>query len=277
MGNFEKLVVLTVLFLLAIVGGVMLNDDDTEAAGPADPYAAAAAERGEESSRETTALIDPTPEPETPPAPAVEPVRNDLLLDSTIRKEEPVRDETPVDPVPEEVKRAPVDRAANSIPSRRRILVDDTGLRPALVGDDFMIYTVRNGDTWAGLSQRFYRDTSYLTQLHNANEEMDVPVAGEEILVPVIDLSYDAGHREALRPAPRPERSVTRKASREEAVPADPLTTTTYTVVSGDNLSAVSEKVYGTPHRWKEIYEANRDRLDSPDWVKVGMELRIPR
>ena len=49
-----------------------------------------------------------------------------------------------------------------------------------------------------------------------------------------------------------------------------------YTVKSGDSLSGISRKVYGTPSRWIDIYQANRDRLSSENALKVGQDLRIP-
>ena len=49
-----------------------------------------------------------------------------------------------------------------------------------------------------------------------------------------------------------------------------------YTVQSGDTLSRISTKVYGTPSRWIDIYQANRDRLSSENALRVGQELRIP-
>jgi len=49
-----------------------------------------------------------------------------------------------------------------------------------------------------------------------------------------------------------------------------------YTVKSGDSLSSISRSVYGTPSRWIDIYQANRDRLSSENALKVGQNLRIP-
>jgi LysM repeat protein len=49
-----------------------------------------------------------------------------------------------------------------------------------------------------------------------------------------------------------------------------------YTVKSGDNLSKISKQFYGTPHRWKKIVEANRDKLDHNNVLKPGMTLVIP-
>jgi nucleoid-associated protein YgaU len=50
----------------------------------------------------------------------------------------------------------------------------------------------------------------------------------------------------------------------------------TYTVQSGDSLSSISRTMYGTPSRWIDIYQANRDRLASENALRVGQELRIP-
>ncbi|MFZ7095190.1 LysM peptidoglycan-binding domain-containing protein [Luteimonas dalianensis] len=50
----------------------------------------------------------------------------------------------------------------------------------------------------------------------------------------------------------------------------------TYTVESGDNLSAISKKLYGNANRWQEIFEANRDQLDDPDLIHPGQTLKIP-
>ncbi len=58
-------------------------------------------------------------------------------------------------------------------------------------------------------------------------------------------------------------------------VPAAP-TARTYTVAAGDSLSKISQRIYGTPQRWREIYNANRDRLHSESSLKAGLELRIP-
>ncbi len=49
-----------------------------------------------------------------------------------------------------------------------------------------------------------------------------------------------------------------------------------YTVVQGDTLSKISEKVYGNRNQWQKIYEANRDRLSSPGALKIGQQLRVP-
>jgi len=50
----------------------------------------------------------------------------------------------------------------------------------------------------------------------------------------------------------------------------------TYTVQSGDSLSGISRRFYGTPSRWIDIFQANRDRLSSENALRVGQTIRIP-
>lgn len=47
-----------------------------------------------------------------------------------------------------------------------------------------------------------------------------------------------------------------------------------YEVVKGDSLSKIGQR-YGIG--WKEIYEANRDRIKDPDLIQPGWKLKIPR
>ncbi len=49
-----------------------------------------------------------------------------------------------------------------------------------------------------------------------------------------------------------------------------------YTVQSGDTLSAISKRFYGTASRYIDIFQANRDRLSSEGALRVGQVIRIP-
>lgn len=54
-------------------------------------------------------------------------------------------------------------------------------------------------------------------------------------------------------------------------------TQATYTVKSGDTLSAIAGKVLGNPNRWSEIYALNRDLIGpNPGLIRVGMALKMP-
>jgi nucleoid-associated protein YgaU len=50
----------------------------------------------------------------------------------------------------------------------------------------------------------------------------------------------------------------------------------TYTVRSGDSLSAIAQQFYGKASEYNRIFEANRDKLSDPNKVQVGQELVIP-
>lgn len=53
--------------------------------------------------------------------------------------------------------------------------------------------------------------------------------------------------------------------------------TTSYTVKSGDSLSAIAKSQLGDANRWREIYDANRDVIgDNPDRIHPGQDLTIP-
>jgi uncharacterized protein YidB (DUF937 family) len=50
-----------------------------------------------------------------------------------------------------------------------------------------------------------------------------------------------------------------------------------YTVAAGDSLSKIAKRFYGDANLWKQIFEANRDRISDPDRIHPGQVLRIPR
>ena len=52
---------------------------------------------------------------------------------------------------------------------------------------------------------------------------------------------------------------------------------TTYTVQSGDTLSAIAKRFLGNANDYMEIFNANRDQLTDPDKIKPGQVLKIPQ
>lgn len=50
----------------------------------------------------------------------------------------------------------------------------------------------------------------------------------------------------------------------------------TYTVVEGDSLWAISMKLYGNPDRIQSLFEANQDVLPTANDLRVGMVLQVP-
>ena len=53
-------------------------------------------------------------------------------------------------------------------------------------------------------------------------------------------------------------------------------TSKTYTVVSGDTLSGIAQKMYGSAGKYQQIFKANQPMLKDPDHIYPGQVLRIP-
>lgn len=272
MGKFEKLVVLTVLFAAAVVLAVSFTRDRPEVEA-ADPLSGS----DEMLDRNNPALglenAGGGEVGEESPAPS-------LLLNAGGESEFAPAGLRPALPAPEPEPALSLE--PESDPSHR-ILFDTTGLRPSFV-DEYMQYTALEGDTWSSLAQRFYQDGRFTRNLRLANEDLDELGPGKQILVPVFDfLALDENADGTAQPAAAtpasadsvPARSVESAAPRA-VEPATSQKTLEYEVRSGDTLSDISMAVFGTATRWKEILEANRDKLQKPESLQVGMKLKIP-
>jgi nucleoid-associated protein YgaU len=73
-------------------------------------------------------------------------------------------------------------------------------------------------------------------------------------------------------PTPAPEPPVAVLESAEE----DGDGVRTYTVVSGDTLWKIAERMYGNGSHYMKIFEANTDVLEHPDRIFPGQKLVIP-
>lgn len=49
-----------------------------------------------------------------------------------------------------------------------------------------------------------------------------------------------------------------------------------YTVVSGDSLWKIAKRIYGDGSRWKDIFNANTDKITNANAIKTGITLVIP-
>ncbi|MEM1445976.1 MAG: LysM peptidoglycan-binding domain-containing protein [Planctomycetota bacterium] len=141
--------------------------------------------------------------------------------------------------------------------------------------DAAITITVESGDSLSKLAERHLGSQTKYLELYEANRDVlespDKVVVGMELKLPHGSKPM-AEQSEATDHSNRHAGAEPREASGPPARPA----AQTYTVQSGDNLSRIAEKMLGSRDRWQELYDANRDRLDTPDRVKVGQKLRIP-
>ena len=70
--------------------------------------------------------------------------------------------------------------------------------------------------------------------------------------------------------------SAARSAAPAPAAASASHTNETYTVQSGDTLSAIAKKLLGNANAYMDIFNANKDQLSDPDKIKPGQVLKIP-
>jgi tetratricopeptide (TPR) repeat protein len=98
---------------------------------------------------------------------------------------------------------------------------------------------------------------------------------------PVPVLARPASPAAPPRPAPGPP-AVAAPAPALAPVPPPPAQpgagpVDSYVVLAGDTLSRIAGKVYGDPGKWEIIYNANRATMPSPQSLRAGQTLVIPR
>lgn len=162
---------------------------------------------------------------------------------------------------------------------------------PALVP---ATYTVRDGDDLTAIASRFYGHPAVAAAVWSANREVvpdpDLLPIGVELKLPppwTIRTDRVAGSIEppALAPEHRPEPAPAAAAPQwldpsppRSASPgsAAPPAGGAVRVAPGETLASLGQRFYGSPAAAQRIWEANRDRLRSPDLLVAGMELRLP-
>ncbi|MEZ6014182.1 MAG: LysM peptidoglycan-binding domain-containing protein [Planctomycetota bacterium] len=115
----------------------------------------------------------------------------------------------------------------------------------ATIDPEVFTALVRDGDTWASIAKRYYGDEGRARLLRRSNEGT-VLAAGKVVLVPAVDRL--------------PNTPEVREVEVRE----------------GEGLWHVAKRALGDGNRWRELHEANRDRISNPDFVKPGTLLRLP-
>jgi nucleoid-associated protein YgaU len=268
MGKLEKIVVVTVLFLVAVILGVSLNSGEADSgkapvasgdgkSGRARPRAGEAAETQANATSKAAAdapggLLNATVDaPPAGAAPNAIPPTNSQMD----RAAAGAPGSAPVAPAIEPAVRPAAQPGA--------LLVTRAGLEPTAL-DDLMAYSWQPGDSFARVSERYYGSPLHVGRLRKANEGVDEKSLqpGAKILVPVLASAFAANA--PAQPAP-------------VAAPESRWTGGLYEVAAGEVLGTISMKVYGTSKKWKKIYDANRDVIgDDPNRLRVGTKLRIP-
>lgn len=119
----------------------------------------------------------------------------------------------------------------------------------------------------AGVREQLRQTQNQLASIAYENTELKhrlsfmAPSQGTITPLPAVNLSSAPGRPSSAKPAP---------------VAIEKPATRTHTVVSGDTLSTIAKRYYGSASRWTEILEANKGTLRDPAALKIGMKLKIP-
>lgn len=164
-------------------------------------------------------------------------------------------------------------------------------------------YVIRDGDDLTGIATRFYGHASAATAIWAANRgtltDPNVLPIGAPITLPPAWTVHASrtGDPRAIEPRPAGAPPFTAEAalamtaarpvgwltgdrpppaSPAPAVPAPPQRPGVVRVAPGETLVSLARRFYGDERMAARIWEANRDRLRSPELVVAGMELRLP-
>lgn len=173
--------------------------------------------------------------------------------------------EVPVDTAMVASEPAPVEENATSAENTAVAAVDDTGSSPvvdeedtgakkkkrkkghAAVSGDGMHYTVRRGDTLMKIAFENYGDLYRWREIYEANRDQ---ISDPNQVPPGTELTLNGAGM------------VTIERNGEQ-----------YLIKSGDTLGTISNDVYGTPRKWKRLWENNRQLIKDPNKIYAGFYL----
>lgn len=306
MGNLEKLVVVTVMFLAGVVLAVSMNSSSAVDAGgsnPAEELGLRANANGPGRGTFDSELLGdadrqgaPIQSRPTATSERLDQVQLAAFGGASRPQERPNASNASRESNPERIAsadaadRTPGNPSAPAGPpllsaSAERALPEPGVLRQvdglsATLSEHYFSYTCRDGDTWTSLARRLYGSADYVETLTVANPDKLVLAAGTQLTVPA-DARLDSPRSTAARPQPTRIVSERTPASTETQPARDvdgELGTEfrEHTVARGETLSHIAGEYYGRAVLWRRIFDANRDVIEDPDRVPEGTVLRIP-
>jgi nucleoid-associated protein YgaU len=138
-----------------------------------------------------------------------------------------------------------------------------TRLSPGAASVAAQKYVVKSGDTLWAISEKVYGSGAHVNDIAKANPGIDPQRLRMGMSLNLPDKSVVVTD------------TVTRTAS--ATTPATLDQTTHYRVTSGDTLSGIAKKLYGSSAMAGKLYDANKDVIANPNALKPDMVLRLPQ
>lgn len=146
-----------------------------------------------------------------------------------------------------------------------------TATRPttsAPAGSGESTHTVASGETMSSIAKRYFGSENKWTLIAKANPSVDPSSmkVGAKLRIPA---------QGAVTVATGSGNGATPKAP--AVTPGATASGGSHVIASGDTLSSLARKYYGSAKHWRKIYDANRTAIGSdPAALKVGQSLVIP-
>lgn len=114
--------------------------------------------------------------------------------------------------------------------------------------EELVEYTVMQNDTLMEIAYKLYKDMKRWREIASVNPGLDEEYTiyvGQKIYVPTIA---------------RPQENIPRENR--------------YTVLGGDTLWEISQKLYGSKRYWYSLWHSNKDLIKDPNSLYAGFHLR---
>jgi nucleoid-associated protein YgaU len=127
----------------------------------------------------------------------------------------------------------------------------------------YVMHKVRGGESFSSIAKAYYGSSLQWRCISQANEWLrpEDLKAGQLIRVPKKPHGTSPDSLSQADPSKKTTSSVLSK----------------HVVKEDETLAKISLRYYGTPRRWRDIFDANRKKLANPDTLRVGVCLTIPR
>jgi LysM repeat protein len=167
----------------------------------------------------------------------------------------------------------------DTLPSREESAV----MPPPVPAVPMRPYVVQNGDSLYAIARKVYgaEHTNEYKRIYEANRDI---LRNESSLAIGQTLKIPPLPQEAVAPVPvaggTPEMDAAQlRQYVNSQMPTPAPAGRSYTVERGDTLTRVARRLLGddSPASVRKLFEANREQLRTPDQLKVGMTLNVPR